>query len=360
MSCLGRCWLPPRGRSAPPPLLLLLLLCPPPPPRPPPPSSSSSSAAAEPCTGHRRQQRRRGRSLTRGAPCPCRGGGRGRSPRRSRSSTVSPCWGRHQRAGCGAVTAGGGHRLSFPPRAQRPTGPRRRRRNGPGPPARPASRAAPPARCGQRQVRPAWAPAGLASAGGSSRDGAAAGTCTHTDTHTRGARCPLARRGCSGEPDRRCRKASGRAWERPPCPRSLRAPAGEGEERLQREAGRAGWRSGGALLCPPAAPPLRSPPLQLQQTPGCPTSAPGAAPGCPPGPLVPLGSFPGRRLPTRTVCCESVFSEYVDIRRSRTRRTKTSDIFGSQVIQENPVYLILSLKVTFFTRGLTKLKILSQ
>lgn len=105
-----------------------------------------------------------------------------------------------------------------------------------------------------------------------SRAGAAAGT--HTRTHTHGelaAPSPAgaSRRGSSEVPE----------GERPLCPRCLRAPAGEGEGRLRRAG--PGWRSGGALPCPPAAPPPVSPPLRLQQTPGLPD----------------LGSWGGSRLP---------------------------------------------------------------
>lgn len=122
MSCSGRCWLPPRGRSAPP----VLLLCPPPPcPLPP-----SSSAAAEPCGGQRRQQRRRGRSLARGAPCLCRG-------RREGAVTLAQpllyrvaILGAAPAGGIGSGYGGRGYRLAFPPPPRRGTGPRRRGATG--------------------------------------------------------------------------------------------------------------------------------------------------------------------------------------------------------------------------------------
>lgn len=125
VSCSARCCcLPPRRRSA-----------------PPPPSRRAARSG-----GHRRQPPRRSRSLARGAPRCAEGGGKGRAPRHSRSSTLSPYWGR-PRAGSGRRAA----RRAFLPLARRGVGPR----SG-------AARPSPHARCGAAlRGRPA---AGLVSA----------------------------------------------------------------------------------------------------------------------------------------------------------------------------------------------------
>lgn len=380
MSCSGRCWLPARGRSVPPPLLLC-----PPPPRPPPPSSSSS-AAAEPCAGHRRQQRRRGRSLTRGAPCPCRGGGRGRSPRRSRSSTVSPCWGRHQRAGWGAVTAGGGRRLGCPPPA--PSGRPAPGGGGGGATGRTRRLAPPPAPllpqgAGQRQVRPAWPPAALPSAAGTVPvTGSPAGRSTHT--HTRGELAVPSPAGASrGPPGQQSRARPPLADGERPClgtpgggPRVRAPPESRQVKERSGPAGRAG--PGGGAAVPSCALLLRrrrsvlrhcgsskrpdARPRRLGRLPAA-WLGRGSAGQWGKGPRAPLGSSPGSATSDPSgwlrVCVlrePGCTRRHRDISESRTRRMKISDIFGSQVIQENPVYLSHSLKVSgFFTRGLTKL-----